>query len=1059
MIPIPVGMGMAVTPSEWRVLHGTVAPLLRFERAIPCALGLALLLCGEARAQSPWSDQTVDSVPEFALTESAVQIDAQNRPHVFVGGDRVYHYWQDGGVWHGEVVDPTPRSGQRLRAATGPSGEFHLVYDRWNLRPESTPYSLFSSVTRHYATNLGGAWTVEKVPPSTGDSATQYKVVTGLVVDASHKPHFMSYSLDLGASTQSLYLQSRSPGGWSIEQINDDPNFGQGHTATSFSASSQLAIDGAGRIHAIWFTASGDQLVYSVRDGTGWHHELLTSVAGQNLAPGQDQTSLVVGASGTAHIFLNNSLAADDGYMQFLHLSNPSGPWQLDDLGHAVPRHASAVDAAGHAHVFATFPVAAGETGASYTHQTEAGWTSESIPAQALQPQLSASASLRVDGMGRAHLATLLDPLFPSTSRSLRYLQRDSAWSGVEIATSGPVIFDSDFSTRSDDAMVGADVRIALVDGHRHLVYRTAGLGGGRALVRRAVEQPSGFALESLPYTGTFPYVEARSLALAVAPGGGDQVVWIDGGGILSVLDSGPVQALLGFPGPAVARATRRPAVAFGASGDLHVLFAGIENPGMPVLGEVTQAGQTVSFGSVGPLADFFGGYQSYTLALSPGPLGAMHAAYVDDDGDVVHATNATGTWTTEVVGTPPFDTLIASHSLLVEPDGTVHIAYERFSVYPGTAVYYASGLAYGTNRCHGEFAVTEVDPLIAPSDISFSLGSKNPDLALDANGNPHVSYRRDADHSLGYAHIHDGRFALETVVADSYTGENSAIAVAGDGTVSIGHHDPWAGDLRLATRAPLAAEPRWDGCPPLPDPNEVLDGTFLLTTPPGALPLYDPFAELVETYGPVHAQFWLSPAGGGKLGVTGEADSDGNSSFDAWITGKGSVSGNGRMVRVKYALATRDRDPAVPPKAKIKVTRSEVIDPSSRQRSVVERASGKVDAQRVSVKRSSADVLPAQAFGLNLRLEISSAADGLHVFGGWQTRGGELAVTGTGSWSADTKSAELHLKGEKGSHIDIRISGARLWRSEADGFHLRADAISVRGLGQRVNADLSSAY
>src|SRR5262249_29618772 len=101
--PEPRGHGHAHLPPEPRRSHSTVEGVMRSVCAWT-ALAVAALAFGNARADGPWTDRLIDGVPEFAASDSSLQLDLQGRPHVFVGGDRVYHYWLDGGAWQSEVV-------------------------------------------------------------------------------------------------------------------------------------------------------------------------------------------------------------------------------------------------------------------------------------------------------------------------------------------------------------------------------------------------------------------------------------------------------------------------------------------------------------------------------------------------------------------------------------------------------------------------------------------------------------------------------------------------------------------------------------------------------------------------------------------------------------------------------------------------------------------------------------------------------------------------------------------------------------------------------------------
>jgi hypothetical protein len=103
---------------------------------------------------------------------------------------------------------------------------------------------------------------------------------------------------------------------------------------------------------------------------------------------------------------------------------------------------------------------------------------------------------------------------------------------------------------------------------------------------------------------------------------------------------------------------------------------------------------------------------------------------------------------------------------------------------------------------------------------------------------------------------------------------------------------------------------------------------------------------------------------------------------------------------------------------------------------------------------------VPPEAFGLALTLQIEpTGGSGLAVTARWHTRDGMRAfLRGTGTWSPASSSATLSLKGT-GNPARIELRGVRVWRSEADGIHLRADSIDVRALGQRVSADPSEVW
>ncbi|HXZ85531.1 MAG TPA: hypothetical protein VEI82_08585, partial [Myxococcota bacterium] len=233
------------------------------------ALVAAAAAVADVRADGVWTDRTIDSVRQFSLGGSALHIDPGGHPHVFVGGDRVYHDWFDGSAWQREIVDPKARSGDSLQSAIGPSGDLHVVYQR------STPgganpmapalVSQPPTSQLFYATNLSGAWVVQQIPTPSQSAAPG--IVSGLVVDANHAPHFL-------IGVPGVFHETLQNGTWSWEPVADVTNYASSQTKGS-DQPPQLAIDASGDLHAILYLATSGpnpRLDYAKRDATGWHN-------------------------------------------------------------------------------------------------------------------------------------------------------------------------------------------------------------------------------------------------------------------------------------------------------------------------------------------------------------------------------------------------------------------------------------------------------------------------------------------------------------------------------------------------------------------------------------------------------------------------------------------------------------------------------------------------------------------------------------------------------------------------------------------------------------------
>jgi hypothetical protein len=1008
---------------------------MRAVRILAIALAIAAFGPVSARAIGEWTDQTLEANPEFGLTDSAIRVDAAGRPHVFVGGDRVYHYWLEGGEWQSEIVDAHARSGAGLRVAVGPSGEFHLVYLRtertgdMNPRSQLSPYDPPATETfLEYATNLSGTWIVEQI----GNAPTLR--VSGLAVDASHSPHVL-----VDGSGASPSHGVRSAGQWTFETIDASGLFPGSSLPDSYFGSA-LAFDAAGNLHAIWFPP-GDLyaggLIYAKRDGSGWHLQSVPSANGKAVVPVRLLAVLVLDGDANPHVLAHSG----DGFIQDTYLTL-SG-WWMDVFGDPLYRPSTftaAADSTGRVHVL-TLTSSGGNGFMQVNHWVKSGstWNSEvalgSIPAPYFR-----YLALTGDSSGGLHAAYLGNDT--DGHAPLGYLHRDSAWSSTEIAR----------GYSGELASAGADVRIGLVGHSRRLLYRLGPIISRGEPVRHRIERGAGeFDVEIVPATCG---PEPSTLAFAVDSTARERAMWVCSGPVESIrADDGGWTTF--SPSDEFGYWAMRPGITFDGGGALHAAFLAEVNNFFTAVHTV-DTNQRLLEEVISPeIGDWGTGERPGTLAIAAGPLGSMAVAGLSGK-DVWAGTNATGQWVGSVVGVTPGDLPFGSYALAVTGDGIVHIAYENRDREPGSH----PTLMYGTNECIGGFYVTEVDPLtrlLGPGPNDFTVGSRNPDIALDPVGNPHISYRREADHSLAYAHVHDSAWTTETVVSDTSTGEESAIAVDDSGVVSIAHHDDWAGDLRLATRAPLAAEPHWDGCPPLPDPNALRGGSFIFEPPAGTVPVYDPTdPEVTAQYETAQLKLDVFAQPGGKVFVDGLGDMNGDGLFnEAGVQGRGAVTGKRGQVVVREAILVRTETDS-----RLKIVRQESIDTATLLRSIRERAVGKLNGQKLELDQSSTDQLPVGAlFPFRLELQIASGkTNGLVASAVWRRRGYQdpIELKGSGKWSPVTETADVTLKGQG---VSLKLAGLHIWKSYADGIHLSAKHVSGSAFGQKIDADLSGAF
>lgn len=195
-------------------------------------------------------------------------------------------------------------------------------------------------------------------------------------------------------------------------------------------------------------------------------------------------------------------------------------------------------------------------------------------------------------------------------------------------------------------------------------------------------------------------------------------------------------------------------------------------------------------------------GHNATAVAVTPENLSSI--AYYEGVGrDLVYAEKSAGTWVTTVVDTT--GDMGRWVSLAIDAQGNPHISYHYFVDWNDVVV---GDLKYA-KRSGGVWTIQTVD---AAGDVGAYSS-----LALDAQGNPCISYLDNTNGNLKYARTVGGSWTSETVESAGTVGLYTSLALDNQGNPHIAYQDVTNLRVRYASKS---------------------GSTWTLETPSGALPV-----------------------------------------------------------------------------------------------------------------------------------------------------------------------------------------------------------------------------
>jgi len=261
-----------------------------------------------------WQRYVPDDTHNFLPCRNSIIQSNDGINHLVAGGDKLYHYYDNGnGInWHTETIDNQPGVGQRAQIAEGSDGTLHIAYNvphindygdhkditrivsgkqgHWqvqNVPPlygyidsfkldGSNAYHIVHGYTAHsYATNRGGTWQDEYITDFTSDDH-----FGGMAVETDGTPHLCVFN-DMN-KTYRHYWRDNSTG-WHYEKIIDAPN-------QIYFSLCDIEVDSSGTLHTFISIPKNDytnekELVYLKKTGTGWISSTVIASIDSNVAP------------------------------------------------------------------------------------------------------------------------------------------------------------------------------------------------------------------------------------------------------------------------------------------------------------------------------------------------------------------------------------------------------------------------------------------------------------------------------------------------------------------------------------------------------------------------------------------------------------------------------------------------------------------------------------------------------------------------------------------------------------------------------------------------------
>jgi len=559
-----------------------------------------------------------------------------------------------------------------------------------------------------------------------------------------------------------------------------------------------IAVDAAGYAHISYNASPNGDLYYAYQDATGWHNEMV-----DNSPTVCAYSSLALDSLGLPHISYCDNLSGD---LRYAFRDNYG--WHSLSIDTQVNAGVSSIDIDGNGYPHISYFDNLFNYDLKYAYLDATGWHTDTVDTQV---NVGLFNSLDLDEDNQPHIGYWADG-------TLRYAYLDaSGWHITTVNTTGTV---------------GSYISLALEStGEAHIAFYGYSEYTHLFSIKYARETSSNWQVQSVDSSMTvgdstslaldnagyarISYIDTSlfDLKYAYQAADGWHVQTVDGENI----SNGPTSLALDEGGyPHIAYPKFDPA----GNGSFDLKYAFQDASGW----HITTVDQAGSVGSEPDLDLDHNGYPHISYIDSTNAdlkyafldAAGWHTATIDSDGVIGWSTslkldNQDYPHISYHVGSQGlhYAVLDASgwHTTPVDsrPDAGVYSSLELDASGSGYIGYYDDdlhNLMYAYQG--GSNWITETVDNDSPPGIATGM---EPSLALDAFGNPHISYTGDV--CLGTGNCGELRYAVrlpsgwitQTVETDhQYTGYASSLALTSDGLPRISYFDALLGDLMYAS-------------------------------------------------------------------------------------------------------------------------------------------------------------------------------------------------------------------------------------------------------------------